>query len=140
MKKKRLEIEYSYDFDLLGIISSARGFKLAWDINKEVGIHLVKVADLTIQFRDKTTGSYTHFLSETPLSKIRLFRNKPGDMEVTKNLLIPEYPHYDFVLMTQGEGVLSNNRLQEYLRGITSVELVAFIPLDALKSKDYFIF
>lgn len=140
MKKKRLEIEYSYDFDLLGIISSARGFKLAWDINKKLGIHLVKEADLTIQFRDKTAGSYTHFLSETPLNKIRLFRNKPGDMEATKNLLIPEFPHFDFILMTQGVDTMDSNRLQEYLRRISSVELAAFIPLAALRSKDYFIF
>jgi len=42
--------------------------------------------------------------------------------------------------MAQGEEYTQHNRLQEVLRNIPSVELVAFLPLAALKSKDNFIF
>jgi len=41
--------------------------------------------------------------------------------------------------MIQGEE-LQSNRLREVLRNIPSIELVAFIPLDTLKSKETFIF
>ncbi|MGE0771736.1 MAG: IPExxxVDY family protein [Cyclobacteriaceae bacterium] len=140
MKKKRLEIEYNYDFYLVGIISSARGYKLAWDINQTIGVHLTKQPDLTIQHKDKITGTYTHYLGSSTINLIRLFRNRPGENEAAKNLLVPEYPHFDYIVMMQGEDPLDHNRLQEYLRTIPSVELVAFIPLDTLKSKDYFIF
>lgn len=140
MKKKRLEIDYSYDFELIGVISSAKGYKLAWDINNQLDVHLVKQMDVIIQFNDKVTGTYSHFAHESPLNLIRLFRNKPNEAEAAKNLLAQEFPHFDYIVMSQGADKIESNRLQEYLRNISSVELVAFIPLDALKQKDYFIF
>jgi len=140
MKKKRLEIDYSYDFELLGVISSAKGYKLAWDINHLLSVRLVKQPDVSIRFSDKITGTYTHFFHESPLHMLRLFRNKPSENDAAKNLLVQEFPHIDYVIMSQGADKIESKRLQEYLRTIPSVELVAFIPLDSIKSKDYFIF
>ena len=139
MKKKRLEIEYSYDFDLIGIISSAKGYKLAWDINNQLSARLVKQPDLTVLFKNNTEASFSHFSFETEVNKLKLFRNKPNDGE-GRHFLVPEYPHFDYIVMIEGEGQGANNRLQEVLRNIPSIELVAFIPLGPLKSKDNFIF
>lgn len=140
MKKKRLEIDYNYDFELIGVISSAKGYKLAWDINQQLDVHLVKQKDVIIHFSDKIVGSYAHFSSDNPIRQLKLFKNKPNEPEAIKNLLIQEFPHFDYILMSQGADKIDSNRLQEYLRRIASVELAAFIPLDALKEKDYFIF
>ncbi|MEQ8424832.1 MAG: IPExxxVDY family protein [Cyclobacteriaceae bacterium] len=140
MKKKRLEIDYSYDFELLGVISSAKGYKLAWDINNQLGIRLIKQSDVSIQFNNNIIGTYSHFCHETPSNKLDLFRNKPNEPEAAKNLLVQEYPHLDYVVMSQGADKLDLTQLQDYLRSISSVEMVAFIPLDTIKSKDYFIF
>ncbi|HEY5690126.1 MAG TPA: IPExxxVDY family protein [Cyclobacteriaceae bacterium] len=140
MKKKRLEIDYSYDFELIGVISSAKGYKLAWEINHLLGVHLVKEPDVVIHFNSSLTATYSHFAHDSPHNRLRLFRNKPNEQEAAKNLLIQEFPHFDFIVMSQGADKIESNRLQEYLRNISSVELVAFIPLDALKEKDYFIF
>jgi len=139
MKKKRLEIEYSYDFDLIGVISSAKGYKLAWDINSQLSARLVKQPDLVVQFKNNTEGSFSYFSYETEVNKLKLFRNKPNDSEL-RNFLLPEFPHFDYVILIQGEEYGNSNRLQELLRNIASIELVAFIPLGALKSKDNFIF
>jgi hypothetical protein len=139
MKKKRLEIEYSYDFDLIGIISSAKGYKLAWDINNQLSARLVKQRDLIVGVKKNTEVSFSHFSFETEVNKLNLFRNKPNEGE-GRNFLLPEHPHFDFILMIQGSEQEDNNRLQELLRNIPSVELVAFIPLGPLKSKDNFIF
>ncbi|HNP95624.1 MAG TPA: IPExxxVDY family protein [Cyclobacteriaceae bacterium] len=140
MKKKRLEIDYSYDFELLGVISSAKGYKLAWDMNNHLGIRLIKQQDLTIQFANQITGTYSHFSHDSPLNRIKLFKNKPNETDTVKYLLVQEFPHFDYIVMSQGADKIDSNRLQEYLRAISSVEMVAFIPLDALKAKDYFIF
>lgn len=140
MKKKRLEIDYSYDFELLGVISSAKGYKLAWDMNNHLGIRLIKQQDLTIQFANQITGTYSHFSHDSPLNRIKLFKNKPNETDTVKNLLVQEFPHFDYIVMSQGADKIDSNRLQEYLRAISSVEMVAFIPLNALKAKDYFIF
>ncbi|HCM76655.1 MAG TPA: IPExxxVDY family protein [Cytophagales bacterium] len=140
MKKKRLDIEYSYDFELLGVISSAKGYKLAWDINNRLGVRLVKQPDVIIQFNNNIMGTYAHFSHESPLNRLKLLRNKPNEADAAKNLLVPEFPHIDYVVSSQGADKFDINHLQDYLRSISSVELVAFIPLDTLKSKDYFIF
>jgi hypothetical protein len=140
MKKKRLEIEYSYDFELLGIISSAKGYKLAWDINATLSSRLSKQKDLSIQLKNKELATYAHYSFENEVNVLKLFRNKPNETELVKNILIPEFPHYDYVILYQGDDYKNNNRLHELLRNISTIELVAFIPLDALKSKDNFIF
>lgn len=138
MKRNRLEIEYSYDFELLGLTTSAKSYKLAWELNQKLHIRLVRKADLLIQVRSLQV-SYSVHADESPLNTVRLFRNKSNEMEQSKHLLVPEYPHGDFILMIQGED-LQSNRFREELRNIPSIELVAFIPLDTLKSKENFIF
>ncbi len=140
MKKKRLEIDYSYDFELLGVISSAKGYKLAWDINHLLGVRLIKQPNVSIQFNNNIMGTYSHFSHESPLNRLRLFKNRPNEIDAVKNLLVQEYPHLDYVVMSQGGDKMDVNELQEYLRRIPSIEMVAFIPLETLKSKDYFIF
>ncbi len=139
IRKKKLEIEYSFDFELLGIRTSLKGYKLAWYLNKILNTRLVKQKDLVIHLR-KGTADHDHFAFVTPLNSLHLFRNRPSDSENAVSALVPEFPHFDFVLMTQSEENLSGNRLQEYLRQVPSVELTALIPLSALKSKENFIF
>jgi hypothetical protein len=138
MKKNRLEIEYSFDFELLGLTTSAKSYKLAWELNRELHIRLVRKPDLEIQLRSLQL-SYSVHVHESPVNTLRLFRNKSNESEQAKHLLVPEYPHGDFILMIQGDE-LQSNRLREELRNIPSIELVAFIPLDTLKSKENFIF
>jgi hypothetical protein len=139
MKKKRLDIEYNYDFELLGIISSAKGYKLAWEINNQLSIRLVRQADLSIFLKHNVEATFTYFSYQSEVNSLKLFRNKPNETEL-RNYLVPEFPHYDYILSSQGEEQFNSNRLQEVLRNIPSIELVAFIPLGSLKSKDNFIF
>jgi hypothetical protein len=138
MKKNRLEIEYSYDFELLGLTTSVKSYKLAWELNRSLNIRLVKKADLVIQTRLNQI-TYSFHAHESAVNTLRLFKNRPNETAQSKSLLVPEYPHGDFILMIQGEEHQSK-RFQEELKNIPSIELVAFIPLDALKSKDNFIF
>jgi len=140
MKKKTLDIAYSYDFDLLGIISPLKGYRLAWEINNWLGVKLVKEKDLLISFKGNLEANFSYFSYQSEANLLKLFRNKPQESDQVKHVLVPEFAHYDFILLTQSDDPGKINRLQELLRGIPSVELVAFIPLDVLKSKDYFIF
>jgi hypothetical protein len=140
MKKSRLDIEYTYDFELLGIISSAKGYRLAWEINKILSVKLLKQPDLLIQAKNKKMLNYSYFSSGGAINQLKLFRNKPSELDSGKNLLVPEFPHLDFILLTEGDERTEINRLQELLHNIPSIELVAFLPLASLKSKDNFIF
>ncbi len=138
MKKKKLEIDYSYDFKLLGIATVAKGYRLAWELNSFLNCHLKKADDLLVGGGELTT-SYSYFVDETSFNVLRLFKNRSNESDQIKYFLVPEHSHFDFIMMIQGEG-LDSKRLQKELKTIPSIELVAFIPLDSLKSKDHFIF
>ena len=139
MKKKKLEIDYSYDFELLGLSTVAKGFKLAWEINNFLNSKLIKVDDLVVDEGNGMASSYSCYQQATPYNVLRLFRNKPNESDQSKNFLVPEHPHFDFILMIQGQE-LDSKRLQKELKAIASIELVAFIPLDSFKTKNNFIF
>jgi hypothetical protein len=139
MKKSKLVIDYEFDFALWGITTAARGYKLAWEINQHLGIRLVKQPDLVVGFRNNEEKSFSFYAYETPLNRLKLFKNRPSEQESGKYYLIPEFPHYDFIILAAMEEQ-PTQQLAQLIRSIPSVELVASIPLHDLKSKSNFIF
>jgi hypothetical protein len=139
MKKSKLLIDYEFDFGLWGVASAARGYKLAWDINQQLGIRLVKQPDLVVGFKNNEEKSFSFYAYETPLNRLKLFKNRPTDQESGKYFLIPEFPHYDFIILAAMEEQHSKD-LVDLIRSIPAVELVASIPMNGLKSKSNFIF
>jgi len=136
MKKRRLEVDFAYDFELMGLISSARGYKLAWELNHSLGINLARRENLQMTTKEGDFF-FTFFEHQSSLNTVKLFRNRANEGD---SFLIPDHSHLDYILYTKGDEDVGSNRLQEVLRNIPSIELVAFLPLAALKSKDNFIF
>lgn len=150
MKKTRLVIDYEFDFELIGITTPARGYKLAWEINQRLGINLVKQADLVVGFKNTEEKSFSFYAFQTPLNRLKLFKNKPtnaemvspsepADKESGKYFLIPEFPHFDFIILAAMEDQ-TPQQLIDLIKSIPSVQLAAPIPLEGLKSKSNFIF
>lgn len=139
MKKSKLVIDYEYNFELMGIATAARGYKLAWDINQLLAIQLVKQADLVVGFRNNEEKAFPFYAYQTPLNRLKLFKNRPSEQEAAKYYLIPEFPHYDFIILAAMEAH-THQQLIELIRTIPSVQLAASIPLEGLKSKSNFIF
>lgn len=139
MKKSKLVIEYEFDFGLFGIITAARGYKIAWELNQHLGIRLVKQPDLAVGFKNNEEKNFSFYAYETPLNRLKLFKNKPTDQDSGKYYLIPEFPHYDFIILAAMEEQ-DTQQLVYQIKSIPSVELVASIPLRDLKSKSNFIF
>jgi len=140
MKKSKLVIDYEFDFELLGLISSAKGFKLAWEINQVLGVHLVKQPDLVVGFKNSEEKCFSYYAYETLLNRLKLFKNKPSEQDGGKYFLIPEFPHYDFIILTDMEEQQSSHQLIQSIKSVTSIQLAALIPLEGLKSKSNFIF
>jgi hypothetical protein len=140
MKKTKLVIDYEFDFDLLGLISSAKGYKLAWDINQVLGIQLVKQPDLVVGFKNNEEKSFSFYGYQTQLKRLKMFKNKPSEPDTGKYFLIPEFPHYDFIILADMKEQYTQSQLIHSIKSITSIQLAAFIPLEGLKSKSNFIF
>jgi hypothetical protein len=139
MKKSKLVIDYEYNFELIGITTAARGYKLAWEINHRLGVQLIKQPDLVVGFKNNEEKPFSFYSYETPLNRLKLFKNKPSDQESGKYYLIPEFPHYDFIILAAMEEP-AHQQLIDLVRSIPSVQLAAFISLEGLKSKSNFIF
>ena len=140
MKKSKLVIDYEFDFELVGLISSAKGYKLAWELNQVLGIHLVKQPDLVVGFKNNEEKSFSFYDYQTQFNRLKMFKNKPSDADGGKYFLIPEFPHYDFIILADMEEKYSSHQLIQILRTIRSIELIALIPVDGLKSKLNFVF
>lgn len=140
MKKSKLVIDYDFDFDAFGIISSAKGYKLAWELNRRLGTHLVKQSDLTVGFRNKRNLGFTHYSFETHVSRLKLLGNRPAEGPHGKHFLTPEFPHFDFIVLARLQDQRPDVSLLNKLKEIPSVELVTPIALNELKSKTNFVF
>lgn len=140
MKKNKLIIDYEYDFNLIGIISAAKGYKVAWELNQALGIHLIKQTDLIVGFRNNEEKAFTYYSHQTQLNRLKVFKNRAADSEAGKYYLIPEFPHYDFIILANMEEYDKAQHLVHSLKPIDSIQLAAIIPLDGLKSKSNFIF
>ena len=140
MKKNKLVIDYEFDFELIGIISTAKGYKLAWEINQLIGTRLIKQPDLVVGFKNNEEKNFSYYAYETHLNRLKLFRNKPNDPETGKYFLIPEFPHFDFIILTQMEEHHPESNILASIKAIEAIQLAAFIPLEGLKSKSNFVF
>jgi hypothetical protein len=140
MKKSKLIIDYEFNFDLLGLTSTAKGYKLAWDLNQALHIALVKQPDLLVGFKNNEEKGFSFYAYETQLNRLKLFKNKAFDNDGGKYFLIPEFPHFDFIILAAMEDQYAHQQLLNLIKSIPSVQFVAAIPLEGLKSKSNFIF
>lgn len=139
MKKSKLIIEYTYDFDLTGIITPVKGYKLAWAINRKSGFHLTRMPDLAVGFKPMVEKYFMYYAYETRLNRLKLFRNKALDETSSRFLLVPEFPQFDFILLTQSDNPHFTNNVAECVRSLPFVELVKPLDVGQLKSKVNFV-
>mgnify|MGYP005853114917 FL=1 len=140
MKKTKLVIEYDFNFELAGMISPLKGYKLAWEINQKLGVKLVRQPDLPVGFKNQEERYFSFYAYETRLNRLKLFKNKPIDYETGKYFLLPEFPRFDFILLTASEDVNFTSMVLQAIKEIPSIELVALIATDSLKSRSNFVF
>lgn len=139
MTKFQLEVEYEYDFDLIGISCHARDYRIVWSLNKALGLQLVKKKsdfDLKAKRQKEAThhSIYEYHHVEDHVEYILLL-NKSGN-----SVIVPEHKSVDYLLILQNNFTAD---LDDLLQKIKSIELVltAFrIDVDSLKSKENLIF
>jgi hypothetical protein len=132
--KHTLEIEYDFDFVLIGISSHEKDYRISWALNNKLQLDLIKTEPLEI--KDKKQDELSHF-------SLFCFERPDEFMEYfiianrsEKGLLIPEQKQVDYFFIIRGE--IENDAVMEIIRQIKEINLVqtAFrIDVNALKSK-----
>ena len=134
MAKTRLNVEYDFDFCLIGIVCSEKDFRLCWMLNNQLALKLAKM-------EDHTSGAGKHalfsFVDEGELREYHLVANKAD----TGRLLLEEHQHTDYFIIVKGE--ISDEEKKyfaEQIKKIGNVSAAYIIDVETLKSKQHLIF
>lgn len=137
MKKAKLFIEPTYDFELLGLVSPVRGYKMAWLINRELGLDLVKWEDLELEFLTTPSLKIAQYFLTLPHGFVQLLKNKALNTTNQVTYLIPELKYMDYFLLVQDETFqISIDTFAEELAKNRYIQNVIKLDVTKLKSKE----
>ena len=142
MAKNKLIIEYDYDFSLYGIVSPAKDYRLAWLINKQLGLHLKKEEDIELSFLNEKKLVISNYLFATQHAQLRLLKNRSEERPDGKlAFLIPELRRFDFLVMKNGSiDDLDDQKWLQQMQKIKEIQYFVPLEIDKLKSRENLIF
>jgi hypothetical protein len=132
--KHVLDIEYDYDFVLIGISSHEKDYRMCWALNTELGLDLIKVEPLEIKDKKQDKPSYFslfEYIVPDEFMEYFIIANRSE-----KGLLIPEQKHMDYFFIVRGE--IEEDKVMEVvkkIKDITIVQTAVKIDISTLKSK-----
>ncbi len=141
MKVKKLIVDYEYDFELYGLTTSLKDYKVAWLINQQINIRLTRSKDYHLEYSSGEVNIINYSYQRT-YSELRLFMNKAAyEEDSVQSYMVDEMKHFDYFIQVKGiiHTFTAADLLQE-LRAIEGVQLINQIDIEKLKSIDHFIF
>ena len=137
---QELNIDYHCDFELFGIQSNAKEFKLAWHLNKVLGIELVKSKDIVFNYVTLPTLVISNFTFITPHTSFILLKNKSlSDAET--HFLLPEHHNIEYFLMIKNESDTFDPSLcVTNIAHIPIIKACNRVDIDKLTNKENLIF
>jgi hypothetical protein len=132
MAKFTLDIEYEYDFSLIGLSCHARDYKLCWAINNHLGFNLTRQENLKLVTKT-LTAEFSHYVYEDDDQRIgySIISNRGSG-----GMLIPEHKQTDYFIKVSGAS--NSYFIKEFIAKLKELDLVlaAFtIDIPNLKSK-----
>lgn len=103
MKKAKLLIEPTFDFELLGLVSPVKDYKMAWLINQILGLNLVRTEEIFIEFLNTPNLEISQYFLSLPHGYIQLLKNKSLNSSQQLAYLVPELRNMDYFLLVQDE-------------------------------------
>lgn len=137
MKKAKLLIEHTYDFELLGLVSPVKDYKMAWLINRDLDLNLIKSDDLLLDFMTLPSLKISQYFLSLPHGFVQLLRNKALNSTNQVSYLIPELKSMDYFLLVQDETFqISINTFANQLAKNRYIQNVMKLDVSKLKSKE----
>lgn len=139
IQRHKLEVEYEYDFILVGISSHEKSHRVAWGLNSSLEIDLAKTDPYKLELKKgDPVSEFSHYTWEHPdfEATYSLLSNKG-----THGLLVPEQHQADYFLLAQGPFTEEDEReMISSLRGVPFILMAYRIDPQVLKSKQNLIF
>ena len=139
MPKFRLDVEYDYDFFLVGISCHEKPFRICWAINKELELNLEQTEPLQISMKKNATATEFPLFAEEDQqheTAIYVIANKSENQ-----VLVPEQESADYFFIAKGPfTVTDKERMMRQLKSISFVLMSYSIDPSTLRSKQNLVF
>ncbi len=137
MKKSRLLIEHTYDFELLGLVSPVKDYKMAWLINRDLQLGLRKEVDLELEFVTSPNLKISQYFLSLPHGFVQLLKNRALNSTNQVSYLVPELKSMDYFLLVQDETFqISIDTFVQELSKNQFIQNVMKLDIEKLKSKE----
>lgn len=141
MKKSKLIVDHNFDFELVGIISNAKGYKLTWEINRALKLNFIKAKDLVLSFIDSNRLTILNYKYETENSKLLLLKNKGVESGgIPGSFLIPELQRFDYLLWARPVDEFDLVLWIDKIKELRVIQYAIRIDIEKLKSKENLLF
>jgi len=138
MRTHILEIDYSdqFDFELVGLRSSEKDFRVAWALNRSLGWSLERKKDIEIE-SEPGNGIFSRFdyEHEDDQTIISLIQNRSE-----YGWILPEWPQFDYLLKIDNDQWGKDAFFYRKLRDVPFIGAAFPLGMDKLKSKHNLIF
>jgi len=141
MKKSKLIVDHNFDFELVGIISNAKGYKLTWEINRALKLNLVKAKDLVLSFIDNNHLTILNYKYETENNKLLLIKNRGVESDgIPGSFLVPELQRFDYLLWARSVDEFDFVLWIDKIKELKVIQYAIRIDIEKLKSKENLLF
>jgi hypothetical protein len=139
VQRYKLEVDYEYDFILIGISSHEKAHRVAWGANQALELDLARTESYLISLKkDEPVSEFTRFTWDHPdfEATYTLLSNKG-----THGLLVPEQREADYFLIAEGPfNPEDETEMISKLRTLNFILMAYTIDPQILKSKQNLIF
>ena len=139
MTKYQLEVDYDYDFILIGISCHVKDYRMCWGLNQKFGFALEKLEeDIEIRHRGGKASSFHSvysYYNEENHTEYNLVLNKS-----TSGALVPEQKLADYFMIVRNNFDDSIDELISRIRAIDFVQHAFEVDVESLKSKQNLLF
>ena len=139
MIKNDFDNVYDINYDLFGIVSNIKEYKLAWILNKIFSIDLIKFDDLIITKYNQKTFQVSNYFYETDEFIIRVLKNRLLNRENDNNekFLINKLSKFDYLFQVYNSSNEFNKRdIINKLNTESSIQFANFVDINLIKEKD----
>lgn len=138
----KLDITYDFDFELIGISSEERGYKLAWQLNHLLHIQFVREPAITIDFSQGRSLDISVYKYHTANDSYQLITNRGLNTTNQERLfLLPELHTFDYFLrIDNATGSIDIHAIEQSIRELPSVEHCRKVNASNLKSRENLLF
>ena len=129
--------EFFSDVQLIGIVSTLRGYKFCWSLNHHLSIDFRLHPDMEVQLEKRRLLYYFNIYSfvDTDVNVSYLLYENESKGEY----LVPEFKNLDYLWLIRSEEkdmVETKEKLLEKLRKLDIIQMATYIQVENIKSRE----